>query len=105
VENSEKRFIGSIDLYRRGHDFSGQDKTVHKGQKHFFHNVSLMDIERPRFLSRFQKCKHTLVTKCALKKIFADKDFRYYTRGPLCIILENLFLGAFCHKGKFLFLK
>jgi hypothetical protein len=38
-----------------------------------------------------------------LKKLFKNKEFLYYTGGPLCtvqakiFILEYLFLGAFSH--------
>jgi hypothetical protein len=45
-----------------------------------------------------------------LKKVIKEKKIGFTTQGAPCVqakifILEYLFLGAFFHKGKFIFLK
>jgi hypothetical protein len=70
---------------------------------------SKLDIKRRRIQRRFQNYKLTVSDKIHLKKLLLDKDFHLYTGAPLYYKDENLykqplFLGAFCHKGKFLFL-
>jgi hypothetical protein len=71
--------------------------------------MDFMGIKRSRILRRLQTYKLTLVTKGTYKKLFKKKEF-FTTQGAPCVqrkifILEYLFLGAFCHKGKFIFLK
>jgi hypothetical protein len=51
--------------------------------------------------------KFVLFPSANKKKLLKKKEFLYYTGGPLCT--DNhlnpgiSFLGAFCHKGKFIF--
>jgi hypothetical protein len=71
--------------------------------------MDYMGIKRRRILRRFHKYKLTLVTKGTSNKLFKKKEFLNYTGGPCVLkkifILEYLFLGTFCHEGKFIFLK
>jgi hypothetical protein len=72
---AKKKFFRSIDLYRRGHYILGH--VLHRGKKKIFHNVGFIFIT-------------TQEAPCVQREIF---------------ILGLLFLGAFCHKGKFICLK
>jgi hypothetical protein len=68
-----------------------------RGSKIVFHNMDFMAIKRRRILCRFQKYKHTLVTKCT-KKRFQDKDFCLYTGGPVGLKQKRFF--PFSRKAK-----
>jgi hypothetical protein len=66
-----------------------------------------MGIKRHKIVHRFHKYKHTLVTKCTYTKLFQKTCWiGTYTKSPnLACFWGITFLCAFCHKGKFIFLK
>jgi hypothetical protein len=75
----------------------------------FSQYVLLHRYQKIQNFTQISKLKTYLGDKMHLKKQFKKKEFLYYTGGTLCtggtLYPGISLLGAFCHKGKFIFLK
>jgi hypothetical protein len=81
------------------------NNTLSTGGNFFHPNLNYIGIKR--ILCWFQKYKLTLATKCTHKKLFQNNYFfvKIWKKPQFAMFFGITFLGAFCHQGKFIFLK